>query len=84
MKEKISEMSSRELYGIIPFRVHEHFINSFVSEWKAICLGCFDDVETALNAVVESLCRKHFERFETSGLLYEVRCIPFDNIKLNS
>jgi len=69
----IEKMSTRELYGIIPFQVHEHFIESFVSRWKDICLEHFEKVERILKKCVEAMCDKYFGRFETSGLLYDIR-----------
>lgn len=67
-------MSTRELYGIIPFQVHEHFIESFVSKWEALCLEAFGKVELILKNVMETLCDDHFGRFKASGLMYDVRC----------
>lgn len=66
-------MSSRELPGIIPFQVHEHFISTFVSKWEKICLDSFYKMDDILKAATELLCKKHFGRFSSSGLLYEVR-----------
>lgn len=77
MTELIEEMSSRELPGIIPFRVYEHLINCFVSKWQLICLTSFVQVEETLRSAVGLLVEKHFGRFENSGLMYEVRLIPF-------
>src|SRR5215471_9325198 len=78
MRSIIQKMSKRELPGITPFRVHEHFINSFVCKWEEICLYAFSQVEEILkNAVVEVLCTKHFWRFRSSGLLVAVTYAPF-------
>ena len=74
VRDVIEEMSTRELYGVIPFQVHEHFIESFVSKWESLCLESFDKVEHVLKAVAENLCDEHFGRFQSSGLLYDVRC----------
>ncbi len=76
----IEEISTRELYGIIPFQVHEQFIDSFVSKWESICFENFDQVECILKSLVESLCSNHFGRFQSSGLLYEVKYIH-SNVK---
>ena len=73
MRDIIEEMSTRELYGIVPFQVHEQFIDSFVSKWELICFNSFLEVERTLRDTVESLCSKHFGRFQSSGLLHEVR-----------
>jgi len=69
----ISEMSSRELYGIVPFRVHEHFIRSFSSDWQNISFNCFEAAECLLKRRVADLCNRHFGRFASSGLHYEAR-----------
>jgi len=66
-------MSKRELSGIIPFRVHEFYITSFVRKWETICLDAFNEVESILKSVVESLCNQQFGRFQTSGLLLDAR-----------
>jgi hypothetical protein len=76
-------MSTRELYGIIPFQVYEKFIDSFVSKWESICYVSFNEVERILKDVVESLCTKHFGRFKSSCLLYEVMYIRFNSLKTN-
>ena len=68
----IEEMTTRELYGIIPFRVHEYFISCYLRKWDALCLDSFDKVETILKNVVETLCKRHFGRFQSSGLYMEV------------
>jgi hypothetical protein len=73
VRKVIEEISIRELYGIIPFQVHEQFIDLFVSKWESICFNGFHEIEQILKKVVESQCKKHFGRFQTSGLLYEVR-----------
>jgi hypothetical protein len=70
--EVIEETSKRELYGIVPFRVHEHFINDFVTKWESISLDSFNEVEKILSEVVGLFCSKHFSRFQSSGLSYEV------------
>jgi Dynamin central region len=75
VRKVIEKISIRELYGIIPFQVHEQFIDSFVSKWESICLDIFDEAERTLKKVVESFCQRHFGRFQTSGLLYEVRYV---------
>ena len=69
--DKIREMSTRELYGIIPFRVHEYYIDCFVKKWNAICLGNFVEIEQILRAAVTALCKAHFDRFQNSGLYLE-------------
>ena len=69
----VKKMSKRELPGITPFRVHEHFINSFVRKWEHICLDAFYEVEKILKIVVEAMYTKYFGRFQSSGLLYDVR-----------
>jgi hypothetical protein len=66
-------MSTRELSGITPFRVHEHFINSFVIKWEEISLDAFRDVELIFNSVVDELLKRRFGRFKSSMLLYNVR-----------
>jgi hypothetical protein len=66
-------MSARQLYGITPFEVHEHFINQFVREWESICLARFRDVERILKRYLINLITKHFARFHGSGLLDKVR-----------
>jgi hypothetical protein len=71
----IGKMSKRELPGITPFRVHEYFIGSFIKKWETICLEAFSEVENILKSVIESLCIQHFGRFQTSGLLLDVRYI---------
>jgi len=80
VREMIEEISTRELYGIIPFQVHEQFIDSFVSKWESICFENFDQVECILKSLVESLCSNHFGRFQSSGLLYEAKYIH-SNVK---
>jgi hypothetical protein len=74
VRNVIEKMSKRELPGITPFRVHEHFINSFVRKWEAICLDAFYEVENVLKSLADKLCTKHFGRFKSSGLLYDVTC----------
>lgn len=71
--EVIYEMSTRQLYGITPFEVHEHFINQFVRKWETICLACFRDVERILRQFLISVVQKHFGRFHSSGLLTKVQ-----------
>jgi hypothetical protein len=73
VRDMIEELSSRELYGIVPFQVHEQFIDSFVSKWESISMQSFEKVEKVLRGMVEKLCQGHFGRFQSSGLLYEVR-----------
>jgi hypothetical protein len=73
VRQVIEQMSTRELYGIIPFQVHEHFIQCFVSEWESICLEYFGKVERILKDVVETMCETYFGRFQTSGLLFDIR-----------
>ena len=73
VRKVIDQMSTRELYGIIPFQVHEHFIQCFVSEWESICLEYFGKVERILKDVVETMCETYFGRFQTSGLLFDIR-----------
>ena len=80
VRDIIEEMSTRELYGIIPFQVHEHFIESFVSKWESICLESFGNVERVLKKVVETLCDEHFGRFQSSGLLYDIRYMFCEDI----
>jgi hypothetical protein len=72
----IKTMSTRELPGITPFRIHEHFINKSVKDWKDICLDAFSQVENILKSVAEGLCKKHFERFRSFGLLNNAKYIP--------
>jgi hypothetical protein len=72
VREVIRQKSIRELPGIIPFTVHEHYIGMFVSKWKYICLDSFGDVEQILKGLVEGLCKKYFGRFRSSGLLHEI------------
>lgn len=72
MRDVIRQKSIRELPGIIPFTVHEHYINMFLSKWKHICLDSFGDIEQALNVLMEGLCEKYFGRFRSSGLLNEI------------
>jgi len=69
--DKIREMSTRELYGIIPFRVHEYYIDRFVKKWDTICLGNFVEIERILRAAVSALCEEHFHRFQSSGMYLE-------------
>jgi hypothetical protein len=73
VREVITEKSIRELPGIIPFTVHEHFIDSFISKWKSICLDSFEDVEDLLKDIVEKLCTEYFGRFRTCGFLHEIK-----------
>jgi hypothetical protein len=68
----IEEMTTRELYGITPFRVHEYLINGYLREWKALCLDSFLDVERILRNVIATLRQRHFSRFQSSGLYMEV------------
>jgi hypothetical protein len=68
-------MTAGELPGIIPFRVHESFIDSFVREWESICLSSFRHVERILQQVTHKLRTKHFGRFRSSGLLFKVEYI---------
>ena len=72
VRDVISEKSIRELPGIIPFTVHEHFIDMFVSKWKSICLDSFSDIDDVLKILVEQLCKSYFGRFRTSGFLHEI------------
>jgi hypothetical protein len=69
LKEMIAEKSGRELPDITPFIVHESLIAEFVSKWKPICLNSFSDVESLLEDWIEPICKKHFVRFRSSGLL---------------
>jgi hypothetical protein len=48
-------MSTRELSGITPFRVHEHFINAFVLKWGEISLDAFREVEKIFKSVIDDL-----------------------------
>jgi hypothetical protein len=73
VRKTIAEMSRRQLPGIIPFPVHESFISAFVSQWERLCLESFYVIEQVLRSTVHQACNKHFERFQTSGLLIEVK-----------
>ena len=66
-------MSTRELSGITPFRVHEHFINSFVLKWGEISLDAFREVEKIFKSVIDELLMQRFGRFKSSLLLYNAR-----------
>lgn len=66
-------MSTRELSGITPFRVHEHFINSFVIKWEEISLDAFREVQKIFKDVIGELLKQRFGRFKSSLLLYNVR-----------
>jgi len=69
----ISTAKQRELPGITPFQVHEHYISQFVQEWESRCLNVFRQVEIILKDRVAGLCDQIFGRFVTSGLHYDVR-----------
>jgi len=71
VRKTISEMRTRELDGIIPFRVHEHFIRNFASDWREICLGQFEGVQKILKKRIDAMCKSYFGRFSSSGLYYE-------------
>ena len=68
----INDLSVRELPDIIPFAVHEHLVDKFVSKWKTICLDSFHEAEELLKLLVERLCKAYFGRFRSSGLLHVV------------
>jgi len=72
VRDVIAEKSIRELPGIIPFTVHEYFIDAFASQWKYICLDSFTDVEELLKVLIEQLCKEYFGRFRSSGFLHEI------------
>jgi hypothetical protein len=63
----------RYLPGRVHYSVLEHFVDSFVSKWVAICLHSFQVVEKLLKDEVEILCSEFFDRFESSGFLGEVK-----------
>ena len=65
-------MTTRELDGVTPFRVHEKLINHFVEDWERLCLKAFESVEILLKSKVENLCVQIFDRFKSSGLLMHV------------
>jgi hypothetical protein len=73
VREMIGTTKQRELPGITPFRVHEHYINIFVEKWERLCLNVFKTVESILKDNVSYLCEKVFGRFSSSGLLYDVK-----------
>lgn len=73
-------MSSRELPGITPFRIHEHFINSFVLKWEEISLDAFHEVEKLFKSMLDALLTKSFGRFKSSGLLYSTRLRAYAHI----
>jgi hypothetical protein len=73
VRKTITEMSRRQLPGIIPFPVHESFISAFVSQWEELCLKSFCVIEQVLRSAAHQACNKHFGRFQTSGLLVEVK-----------
>jgi len=72
VKKCISEMRTRELYGICPFAVHEHYIAKFTSCWQNICTRHFEDIQTILKERIDEICNLHFGRFTSSGLHYDV------------
>ena len=75
VRKIIQDMSSRELAGITPFRVHEHFISLFIRKWEEVCLDAFSEVEKLLKAEMDALYEKHFGRFKSSGLMYDIRSV---------
>jgi len=76
VREMIRTAKQRELPGITPFQVHEHYISQFVQKWESLCLNVFRQVEIILKDQVASICDKIFGRFVTSGLHYDVRYTP--------
>jgi Dynamin central region/Dynamin GTPase effector domain len=80
----ITKMSYRELYGIIPFRVHEHFIKAFLRDWEKICLHSFIQIEESLREEMLKLCEKHFDRFKSSNLLNAAMYTPFLRTNISS
>ena len=67
---------TRELPGGLTFRVTEHFTKLSNSEWENICLKSFELMKNDLKALIIRLCKKHFEEFDSSGLLGDVRLGP--------
>jgi hypothetical protein len=73
VRNVIDEMRTRELPGVTGYRVHEHFIDSFVAKWENLSLEAFREVEKIFKSVCSTLVEKRFGRFKTSTLLYEAR-----------
>ena len=73
VRETIQKISVLDLPGVVPRKVHERFIDKYVSSWLNICLELFGEVELLLRDLVHDLCCKYFLRFRTSGLLNDAK-----------
>jgi hypothetical protein len=80
VRSLIATMTARELEGVTPFPVHEQLVDHFVKNWEPLCLKFFESVEFLLEKKVESLCVEGFNRFQSSGLLLQVRQISIISI----
>jgi hypothetical protein len=76
IRQVIRQESVRQLPDYVPSTVYEYFINKFVSQWTFICLESFREVEELLKQLLDVQCAEHFGRFQSSGLLREVRFYP--------
>ena len=76
VRDMIITAKQRELPGITPFQVHEHYIRQFVQKWESLCLNVFQQIAIILNDQVAGFCDQIFGRFMTSGLHYDVGYIP--------
>lgn len=81
VRETIKKKSMRYLPGYVPFAVLEDFIQLFVSKWATLCLRSFAAAERLLKDHVEELCVEFFNRFESSGLLQEVKAVVLEVIR---
>ena len=72
VQSMIKKMKKRELPGITPFRVHEHFIDFFVKDWEMLSMNLFRKVEAILESSVQKICTQVFERCRHTGLLSDV------------
>jgi len=78
VREILNRKAMGYLPGSVPPTVLEHFILLSVSKWQTICLRSFQAAERLLKDHVMELCGEFFGRFESSGLLPELKYLLTD------
>lgn len=60
---------------MVPFAVDEYLIKLVISKWEGICLGSFESIKEDLKNLVSDLCKTHFKRFQSTGLVLDARFV---------